>query len=567
VSTTVLSQYPFSNEFRGKLETTLGQAPTYMLVSELRSLSPSEIWKRLRRIESRRIVIPLEDDGAKATLPFLKLLAGMTPARTIEVVSSDFRETPSSRWSLAGDLSSVTAASARGRFAASTAAREIKSLLRSERIPTSLGTSKSVLYINANLWFGVKAGGSVGHIAGVVNALNQLGYAVNYASASGNAMIEDGVECLRLQPPTSFGFPLEYNHYRFNNTATAQILASSGHSYRFIYQRMSLANFTGVRYSRKYGIPLVLEYNGSEAWIAKNWGRPLKNHMLAVASEDVSLKHAHVVVTISDALKEELMERGVEGARIACYPNCIDESLFDPAKCGTAEIQAIRAAHRIPNDAVVIGFIGTFGPWHGIEILARAIAQLGINSEEWLKRTKVRFMLVGDGNKMSDVKQILSGSVGMKYTTLTGLVPQHQAPVYLASTDVLASPHVANADGSRFFGSPTKLFEYMAMGKAIVASDLDQIGEVLKNSLRTGSLPEDESNGTETAIAVLCRPGSVDDLVQSIRFVVEKPAWRSLLGHNARREALEKYTWKEHVRRILNKLHNVHEGAACVGGI
>src|SRR5690348_13865234 len=104
MSCTVLSQYPFSSEFRERLETTLGQAPVYLSVSELRNLSPKEIWKRLRRIESRRIVIPLEDEGAKATLPFLKLLAGLTAARTVEVVSSDFRETRSSRWSLAGDL-------------------------------------------------------------------------------------------------------------------------------------------------------------------------------------------------------------------------------------------------------------------------------------------------------------------------------------------------------------------------------------------------------------------------------------------------------------------------------
>ncbi len=56
---------------------------------------------------------------------------------------------------------------------------------------------------------------------------------------------------------------------------------------------------------------------------------------------------------------------------------------------------------------------------------------------------------------------------------------QSEAPTYLAISDIVVSPTVPNPDGSPFFGSPTKLFEYMAMGKPIVASDLDQIGEVL----------------------------------------------------------------------------------------
>ncbi len=99
------------------------------------------------------------------------------------------------------------------------------------------------------------------------------------------------------------------------------------------------------------------------------------------------------------------------------------------------------------------------------------------------------------------------------------------------------SPHIPNADGSRFFGSPTKLFEYMAAGKAIVASDLDQIGEVLADGA-----------------AVLVEPGSVDSLVRALRELAGDPERRATLGRAARERVLARYTWRHHVRAILDRL-------------
>jgi glycosyltransferase involved in cell wall biosynthesis len=143
------------------------------------------------------------------------------------------------------------------------------------------------------------------------------------------------------------------------------------------------------------------------------------------------------------------------------------------------------------------------------------------------------------------------------FWTLTGLIAQSEAPAHLAATDILVSPHVPNPDGTPFFGSPTKLFEYMAMGKTILASNLEQIGEVLRNSLRTDALPERECTGTETELAVLCKPADADDLVRSIRFAVDRPAWRNVLGRNARKEVLAKYTWKTHVTKFLETLDSI----------
>ena len=139
---------------------------------------------------------------------------------------------------------------------------------------------------------------------------------------------------------------------------------------------------------------------------------------------------------------------------------------------------------------------------------------------------------------MPQVKENLAKYQVMDVSILTGLIPQSEGPVHLAACDILASPHVPNPDGTPFFGSPTKLFEYMAMGKGIVASDLDQIGEVLKHDYS----------------AWLVKPGDVESLTNGLKVLIDDKAKREKLGQAAEEEVVEKYTWRIHTQRIIDKL-------------
>jgi glycosyltransferase involved in cell wall biosynthesis len=124
----------------------------------------------------------------------------------------------------------------------------------------------------------------------------------------------------------------------------------------------------------------------------------------------------------------------------------------------------------------------------------------------------------------------------------------------LAASDVLLSPHVPNPDGTPFFGSPTKLFEYMAMGKPIVASDLDQIGWVLRG-WRPGEPPPPPSAPRASGAAILIEPGSVEELVRGIQQAVKLPkSDRDALGGEARRLALQSFTWDKNVAAVLERL-------------
>ena len=278
-------------------------------------------------------------------------------------------------------------------------------------------------------------------------------------------------------------------------------------------------------------MPFVLEYNGSEIWVARHWGNALKYEALSARIQSLNLAAADLVVVVSKAIREELVGQGIDSAKILVNPNGVDPDRYTPAVDGTA----VRRRYGLEGKTV-LGFIGTFGRWHGTEVLAEAFSQLLKVQPEC--RAFVRLLMIGDGVMMPEVKRRLANSEAEAATIFTGLLPQEQGPEHLAACDILVSPHVPNPDGTPFFGSPTKLFEYMAMGKGIVASDLDQIGEVLSHELT----------------AVLVRPADVKSLCEGMIVLIEDKERRARLGMAARQEVVARYSWEAHTARIIEKL-------------
>src|SRR5262249_33175745 len=141
-----------------------------------------------------------------------------------------------------------------------------------------------------------------------------------------------------------------------------------------IYQRASLFNYSGAYLAAKWGIPLVLEYNGSEIWVAENWGVPLQHSGWANRIETAILEAAYAIVVVSEPLKKELVSRGFEAGKILVNPNGVDPFRFNPNRL--SERRALIRSRFGINDKIVVGFIGTFGPWHGASVLAQAIASV-----------------------------------------------------------------------------------------------------------------------------------------------------------------------------------------------
>jgi len=393
----------------------------------------------------------------------------------------------------------------------------------------------SPVYIKTTMCFGVQSGGSVAHSAGVISAMKTIfsGMEVYTTDFLPEKLMDRNVTKISL-----VGFQDYYYEAKMylNMSAYKEITNRHGNKKPvFVYQRYSLYDYIGARVSEKYNVPFVLEWNGSEIWISKNWDNAkFQYRSIAEKIERLNLEKADLVTCVSKELKASLISLGVPGDKILVNFNGVDVNKFSPFVNG----DGIRKKYGIEN-RIVIGFCGSFAKFHGAEILAETFGNILNHHEDY--KNKITLMMIGEGNTLANVKRILKRNKAMDNAVCVGSVAADNVPEYLAACDILVASHIPNDDGSEFFGSPTKLFEYMAMGKAIAASELNQIGEILQNNKN----------------ALLFKPGDIDEMEESIVLLIEDDNLRMKLGRQARDDAKMYHTWDMHVDRIVVRLREM----------
>jgi len=380
-----------------------------------------------------------------------------------------------------------------------------------------------IAYLRSTPSAGTQAGGAATHINGFVRGATELGAEVRVISNDRIAGLDETRLVLVDPEPvgtTRASFDLR-NNLIFSAGAVREIERSP---VDLIYQRYGRFTWAGVAASLRTGLPLFLEYNGSEVWIGKHWDMSGMIPLLE-RFERLNLNAATRIFVVSDVERRNLLGAGIADEKIVVNPNGVDTENFRPGIGG----ETVRRELGVAEDETLAGFVGTFGPWHGVLTLAEAVTLLPTDSG-------VRFLLVGAGRFREEVERIIRAAGKEQSVIFTGHVDHERVPPLLDACDILLSPHVPLEDGSEFFGSPTKLFEYMAMGKGIVASRLGQIGDVLV---------DDET-------ALLTEPGNARELADAILRLGSSRELRERLGAAARKAAIAKHTWRHNAQRVLD---------------
>ena len=377
--------------------------------------------------------------------------------------------------------------------------------------------------------------GQAVHIDEMIAALREQGHEVRVVAPrahEGNAMSADDswAQRVRRNLPSAVSELLELAYSWF---AYRRLLrAAADFKPDLLYERCNLFLISGVMLKRKLGLPMLLEVNSPLTDERERFGG-LAWPRLARWSEHQAWLGADAVLPVTRVLGNIVQKAGVPVERIVVLPNGINEHHF-----AGAPTRAEAKARLGWSNSLILGFTGFVRDWHGVDRVMHWMASADAPAH-------ARLLVVGDGPARADLER-LAADLGLKdRVRFTGVVPRDAVPAQVAAFDIALQPAVTP------YASPLKLFEYLALGKAIIAPRLPNIQEVLK----------DDHN------ALLFDPADPADFARGLSRLGSDEALRARLEVQARATIGDLgLTWHRNAARVAALGEQLREGPMAAPG-
>lgn len=365
--------------------------------------------------------------------------------------------------------------------------------------------------------FGRK-GASV-HVQAVVRELLRRGTEVHLVAARTGGELPrglDGVVVHELPRITGEPGPERETSAQQSARAAADVLARLHHDapLDLVYERYSLWSDGAMVWAREHGVPGVLEVNA-----------PLVDEQAAhrvlvdrAGAEEIAARAfeaAASVVAVSAPVAQWVTERSSADGHVHVVPNGVDTTHVRPPSGATPQ-----------RAGFTVGFVGTLKPWHGVEVLLEAFARLARSD------ASTRLRIVGDGPQREALREQAIALGIIERVDLVGAVSPEEMPDELALMDVAVAPYPELPD---FYFSPLKIYEYLAAGLPVVASDIGPCSQILDDG----------------ELGVLVTPGDVTELAAVLAGLRSDDRLRVELGQAGRQAAVTRHDWSLVVSRIL----------------
>ena len=234
------------------------------------------------------------------------------------------------------------------------------------------------------------------------------------------------------------------------------------------------------------------------------------------------LKYCDAVVAVTPLIKQYLIENGINGNKIHVIENGANTDMFKPMSKSDAQNEV-----GLDQEQQYVCFVGNLVPWQGLEYLVNAAPFV-------LEKINVKFLVVGDGIMREQLVKMVNDLDLDKNFIFVGAIPYENVPKYINASDVCVAPFI-RARNEKIGLSPLKIYEYLACGKAVIASDITGVSDLLQNS----------------GGGIVVTPEHSGELAKSIVHLLQNDELSVKMGINGRNYVVENNSWASIAKKTV----------------